>query len=40
MTKLVDELLTDSLRDTSGWQKAKEIEEKMASCSRQDRPVG
>ena len=40
MTKLVDELLTRSLRDTPGWHRAKEIEQELAACPRQDRPVG
>lgn len=40
MTKLVDELLTNSLRDTPGWRKAKEIEQELAVCPHQDRSFG
>lgn len=40
MTKLVDELLTGSLRGTPGWHQAKEIEKEQAAHPRQDQPVG
>ena len=39
MTKLVDELLTHSLKDTPGWHKAKEVEQELAVCQRQDQQV-
>jgi len=38
MTRLVDEVLTQALINTPGWETAKQAEQEMATPTSQDRP--